>query len=457
MKIFVSHTHADVQIVNALRDFLKEFFGERVKLRYSSSPTHEEGVSPGEDWLSWIQQQVRESELTLVLLTAESVGKPWVLWETGAVTGVSLASSSLGAEGVKRKSLVVPIVAGIQIEQIPSPLRSLNAVYGDSEGIKSLIEMINEKLRFVVPRQLMPDVFSLKVAIYLERLKEVLSERPLPLNEPAVVEWLDRLDELRAKKRSAEVVHYHRAIQRAFTSETNRDALLDLRLHRRLGEMFMEGNQPARAIKELKKASTLSNGKDLFILHKLGLAYLQAQRLDDASEIIGDIEQLDPQAGTTNPEIAGLRGRFYRERWEQDGVQDDLVRARDAYAAALEAGERVGQRSYYMADNVGQLCLLLGEKEPALAAFKKSREFIEKGQEQSLWAFASLASACFAINDQNDQEQGFAAIDRLRAMGPEPRELESIAGGLERIREGLAIEDTTYELWRSRLYGQVHH
>ncbi|MEM9463022.1 MAG: toll/interleukin-1 receptor domain-containing protein [Myxococcota bacterium] len=454
MNIFVSHTHVDRPIVDALRGLLKELFDERVELRYSSSSTRGEGVGPGDAWLSWIQGQVRDSDLTFVLLTAESVRKPWLLWETGAVTGVSLANASPGAEDMERRFAVVPILVGIQIEQIPSPLRSLHAVYGDSEAIKPLVEMINERLGFVVPARFMPDVFPPKVASYLEKLKEVLSERPLPLSEPAVAEWLDRLDDLRAQKRSAEVGHYHRAILRAFTSETNRDALLDLRLHRRLGEMYMDGNQPERAVDELRKAFTLSNDKDLFILHKLGLAYLQAQRLDDASQIIADIERLDPQAGTTNPEIAGLLGRFYRDRWKRNGFQDDLVRARDAYAAALEASERVGQRSYYMADNVGQLCLLLGETQQALAAFEKSREFIDKGHEQSLWAYASLASACFAVNDQ---QRGFAAIERLRAMEPDSWVLESITGGLERIRDGLAIEATTYERWRSRLHGQVHH
>lgn len=450
--VFVSHTHTDMKLVDALRDLLYGVFEDDVQLKYSSSSRPGEGIQPGEPWLQWIQRQVHESDLTIVMLTAESVNKPWVLWETGAVTGASL-TPSIGPQSEPTESkMVVPIMMGIQAEQIPSPLQSLKAIYGEAQGIKPLVDQINGRRRFVKDR-LLELAFNAAIVGYAAKIEEALRGRPLPLGEPEINEWLARLDDLQRQGRSAEVEHYHRAMLLAFTSEANREgASLDIRLHRRLGDMYLSGKRPQLAIEQFRKASSLAHGKDLFLLHKLGLALVQAKRLEEAQQIVQQIGQLDPEAERNNPEIGGLVGRLYRERWENHGARGDLERARDAYRAALEVGERSGQRSYYMADNVGQLSLLLDDTAAARKAFETAREFVRSSGETSVWAVATLAAACLALGDE---DEGFRAIESLRALKPQPRDLDSISKGFGRIREGLKIPSETFEGWQARLLGET--
>jgi hypothetical protein len=50
------------------------------------------GIAAGSGWLDWIHDQVRGSKFTAVLLTPNSVDKPWLMWEAGTVSGVSLAT-----------------------------------------------------------------------------------------------------------------------------------------------------------------------------------------------------------------------------------------------------------------------------------------------------------------------------------------------------------------------------
>lgn len=450
IRVFFSHTHADAGLVDALVKFTKDVFAADVAPSYSSSPHFDSGVPAGGEWLGWIKEQVSESQYTVVVLTAESINKPWVLWETGAVTGVSLAKEDSG-------TVIVPVMFGIQFDQIPQPLQSLHAIYGDRGSVKGLFNKLNESIGKYEQPQL-DALFDSFFGRYMERVKKRLKDRPLPLDEPTINEWLVRLRELEARGRSAEVEHYHRAMLLAFTNKPQHDdepardeVLLDIRIHRVLGEMYLASNRPEAAAKQLAKASKLAHERDLFLLHKLGLAYLQANHLEDAEKVLGTIAGLDPEAERTNPEIAGLVGRLHRERWERTKVRKDLERARDAYRAGLEATQNVGYGSPFLADNVGQLSSLLGEIDTAREAFGTVIDIVEQRGARSVWAFASFASACLALGDE---EAGFDAIAKLRALGPTTRELDSIRRGFERIREGMGIPAEAYERWLARLLGK---
>jgi tetratricopeptide (TPR) repeat protein len=450
MQIFISHTHGDVGLVDAFRDLVGGIFDDEVTLRYSSSSRLGEGIAPGMDWLSWIQEQVRQSDLTIVLLTSESIHKPWVLWETGAVTGVSLASPP--AREPEQRPTVVPLLMGIDAEQIPSPLRALQATYGDGPGIEPLVTVINALGSRIRERQL-KQLFDANLDPYLRRVEAVLRERPLPLDEAAVAEWIDRLDGLRRQKRSAEVGHHHAAMLRAFAAEGRGEgARLDVRLHRRLGEMYLEGGRPELAAQELAKAVALTRGRDLYLLHRLGMAQLDAKRLDQAQATLEAIEAVGGDATRIDPEVAGLKARYHRELWKRDQVRADLVRARDAYRDALDASERVGNRSYYLADNVGQLSLMLGDRDQARAAFQRARDFIAGSTERSVWSYATLASACFAVGEQ---AEGLRALASVRAQDPDPRTVRSIEEGLGRLRDGLEVEPTVFEGWIATLHGRA--
>lgn len=94
--LFISHTHGDKFIADALARLVEILFKTKVAAKYSSSPELDGGIAPGEDWFSWILTQVKQADLAFIVLTASSIQKPWVLWEAGAVAGVARADRDLG-------------------------------------------------------------------------------------------------------------------------------------------------------------------------------------------------------------------------------------------------------------------------------------------------------------------------------------------------------------------------
>jgi hypothetical protein len=142
-KIFVSHSSSDSPLVNALRNLICDAFVEEVELMYSSASVASGGIDAGQSWLDWIHTQIRQSAVTIVILTPFSKARPWLLWEAGAVTGVGLS------QGASKP--VVPLLFGINNEEVPSPLRGHQLKFGTVEGdIKDLLESLRRagKLHF---------------------------------------------------------------------------------------------------------------------------------------------------------------------------------------------------------------------------------------------------------------------------------------------------------------------
>ena len=108
-KIFLSHDTRDKNLADALKGLLKGIFRSGVAIEYSSDEGG--GPRPGTFWREWIEERVRDSQKTFVILTETSKDTPWVLWEAGAVTGASLSreagSSDEAGEALSREHVVV--------------------------------------------------------------------------------------------------------------------------------------------------------------------------------------------------------------------------------------------------------------------------------------------------------------------------------------------------------------
>lgn len=135
MRVFISHSASDEPLVDALRRLICSAFHEIVDVSYSSAKVAEGGIAAGQDWLSWINDQVRTSAATIIVLTPTSRSRPWLMWEAGAVSGAGLARGSSAA--------VVPLLFGIRSDHVPSPLRSRQIKLGTVErDIADLLESI---------------------------------------------------------------------------------------------------------------------------------------------------------------------------------------------------------------------------------------------------------------------------------------------------------------------------
>ena len=108
--------------------------------------------------------------------------------------------------------------------------------------------------------------------------------------------------------------------------------------------------------------------------------------------------------------------------------------------------------SYYMADNVGQLSLALGEREKAADAFRRAISAVERLGERSVWSLATMATASFALEQM---DLGLRHLQDIAHLSPSAtaRELSSIEDGLSRLREALGFEPAVFEKWIAALRG----
>ena len=103
-----------------------------------------------------------------------------------------------------------------------------------------------------------------------------------------------------------------------------------------------------------------------------------------------------------------------------------------------------------MADNVGQLSLLLGEVDIANDAFRKGLAALQKTGDRGYWALATKASCHLGLGQQSD---GLEALREVVTVDPEPAVLDSIRRGLVRLNKGLKGTDQDLGTWLSALAG----
>ena len=423
-KLFLSHSHADHDLAAAFQELIEKCFPGHIEVMASSSEPGKGGITAGSEWLPWIHQQVRGSRYTAVLLTPNSVDKPWLMWEAGAVSGVSLAT--------QETSTVIPLVYRLSMEQIPSPLRSRQAALGeDGDSIKRVLQSLNETIR--MREDTFKALTNVFVPVYLETVTKALAETPPPLTESAIQDWVDRIAYFERTGRRSEVRQLHRAMVNVFNpGAADFDKTpLDVRLHRRLGDIYLFSKQSEAARQQFEVALRLSP-RDIFLMHKKGLACLELGDEPGAEEMLKCIEKIDKKAATESTEIAGLKGRLYWQKYEHSGTREDLVAARDAYVEAFN----YNNNSAYMADNVGQLSLILGDKAVAEEAFQNGLKALERTGDRGYWAMATKASCLIGLGED---ELGILALKEVRALGPEPAALESIRRGLIRLFKGIGL------------------
>ena len=147
-EIFISLTSADAAIAEALRIAIREFLGDKIKVFFSTSKELQGGVRHGEDWFQWIVDRVKGCDFALVLITPSSVHKPWILWESGAIYGVAMATGSHMLRKIR------PVVYQVDADQIPSPIRESKAQFkrGDrAEEVEILFREILDQYRDLLP------------------------------------------------------------------------------------------------------------------------------------------------------------------------------------------------------------------------------------------------------------------------------------------------------------------
>jgi tetratricopeptide (TPR) repeat protein len=437
-EIFISHTHSDKGIADAIRDALANLFGEAVTVVYSTNKQADGGVGHGADWFRWIQDRVGASQLALILLTPSSIQKPWVLWEAGAVAGAAIASGG-------KFDKVRPLTFQLGSKEIPQPFQRAQTEPGDrKEGATRFFEqVVAEFAGAVTPTRLMEAGKRLDKTVdtYIARVRHELRDAPTLPSEEAIQEWCSRLDGLRQENRFSETRQMHAWLKVAFGRDIEGvPQPIDLRIHRRLGALYLSADDPGNAAAEFRLARTLGP-RDMFILRSLGQALLDLKDSAGAGEVIERMKELHPGAFEENVECAALLAKWSRQKGDVDG-------AIDAYEKALDANPD----SYYLADVLGQTLLERGRKDKAREKFERALEIVEKLGEVNLWSRATGATAAIVLGNDEKAASHLRAIAALKIGAGERA---SIEGALRQVADRVDKSRQWLDVWRPILHGEV--
>ncbi len=130
--IFLSHADADKELATTISRLLNKVSLGQITVWYSSDSRPDTGILPGDFWFNTILKSISEATITIVLLTPNSISRPWIYYEGG------VAQSSVNCKKV------MPICIGVSKDSIKPPMQ-MYELYQASD-YSSLAEFIGKLL-----------------------------------------------------------------------------------------------------------------------------------------------------------------------------------------------------------------------------------------------------------------------------------------------------------------------
>lgn len=126
--VFISHINEERAVAHVLQKYLKRAFGDDFRVFVSSDA---KSIGGGKKWYTYIIDNVRLSEVVLVLVSQESKGREWINFEAGFGEGA--------------ESLVIPIaIKNMSLGQLSWPLQGLQGRSIDAIG--AILDDIGNRL-----------------------------------------------------------------------------------------------------------------------------------------------------------------------------------------------------------------------------------------------------------------------------------------------------------------------
>lgn len=134
IKIFISHAIKDKELALQLKGLVEEVSLGLTSAWLSSSIS---GLKIGSKLLSEIHKKLSESDLIIILLTANSLDRPWLLYELGYVANIN-------------KSNIIPLIFDVDIKDLIAPLSIYKVFHG--HNIEDLTKMLVQIVLLIAPK-----------------------------------------------------------------------------------------------------------------------------------------------------------------------------------------------------------------------------------------------------------------------------------------------------------------
>jgi TIR domain len=128
--IFISHDHRDSRLAEGFARLLKAASGGVLEAFHSSDRKGEAGIGLGAEWYPEIMSNLDEAKDIVVLLTPNSLNRPWILYEAGVAKG-------------KLNKRVLGLVLNVEFDQATKgPFGQFQNCLADQDSLTQLVRQL---------------------------------------------------------------------------------------------------------------------------------------------------------------------------------------------------------------------------------------------------------------------------------------------------------------------------
>src|SRR6202142_4380024 len=185
--VFISHDSRDADLAEAFSNLLTDASGGILKSFRSSDKKGTAGIEYGVEWYRAIMQKLDDATDVVALLTARSLNRPWILYETGVAKGKLSADQR-----------VLGIALGVTLDEAATgPFAQFQNSPDEEDAITGLVLQLIRRHPQAAPRE---EAVRLQVKAFRDSVANLLKERkkdgtptPKPPDDTSVAKFFEEI------------------------------------------------------------------------------------------------------------------------------------------------------------------------------------------------------------------------------------------------------------------------
>jgi hypothetical protein len=163
--VFISHDSRDADLAEAFANLLQDATGGVLRSFRSSDRKGTAGIEFGAEWYSAIMEKLKGATDVVALLTAQSLGRPWLLYEAGVAKG-------------RLDSVVFGVALGVPLENVGiGPFAQFQNSGDDEDSLTKLVLQLIRRNPDADPRE---EAVRRQVSVFRETSAQILAKRSAP-------------------------------------------------------------------------------------------------------------------------------------------------------------------------------------------------------------------------------------------------------------------------------------
>lgn len=160
--VFISHDSRDADLAAAFDNLLTDASGGVIQTFRSSDQSGKAGIEYGENWYSTVAQRLADATDVVALLTPNSTGRPWILFEAGWAVG-------------RLNTKVFGISIGLPLAKaIVGPFAQFQNCEANEDSLTGVVLQLIQRNPEARPRE---QAVRRQVAAFLEEIDPLIKQR----------------------------------------------------------------------------------------------------------------------------------------------------------------------------------------------------------------------------------------------------------------------------------------